>query len=164
LNYKKNKNYKQTVARVLNGVRKKYSVRGKFSKGDFYRICESENIQLLDGEDANSLRRVKKLYGMLFTFSTGERLVYLRSFFNRNRRLCMKSAMHELGHYFLRHKGFTAAMISGGVLSNSQAEKEANLFARLATKTGQRIGRIGHLKKERNRKNRKPKRINTYQH
>lgn len=129
-----NKNYKHTVTRVLNDVRKKYNIHGKFSKSDFYRICEAENIKLLNDEDANSLHSVKKLYGMLFTFSTGERLVYLRSFFNRNRRLCMKSAMHELGHYFLRHKGFTAKMIAGGVLGNSQDEKEANLFARLTAK------------------------------
>ncbi len=129
-----NQNYRRAVKQVLDRVRQKYHIGGKFTTGDFYRICEGENIELLNNEFGKALHNVKPLYGMFFTFRDGKKLVYLRSFFNRNHRLCMKSAMHELGHYFLGHKGFTAKMVADGNLSNPQDEKEANLFARLATK------------------------------
>lgn len=133
----KNKSIRPNIRKVesvLAKVRKKYDIQNKFfNESDFYRICESESIELLNGEDVKVLHSVKSLYGILFTFSTGERLIYLRSFFNQNHRLCIHTAMHELGHYFLGHKGFTAKMFADGIFSDVKDEKEANLFARLAT-------------------------------
>lgn len=127
---------KEKVKQAINYVREKYQIRGKFTAADFYRICEAENIRLLNCEKSRALPQPKNIYGAIFTFHTGEPFIYLRSFFNRNRRICMKTAMHELGHYFLKHSGFIAAkMIIDGKIRGEQNEREAEYFAYLATKS-----------------------------
>jgi Zn-dependent peptidase ImmA (M78 family) len=44
-------------------------------------------------------------------------------------------AMHELGHYFLRHSGINYKMMKDGSFAVDIQEFEANLFAELTTKT-----------------------------
>ena len=48
-------NCQQKVRETLDAVRAKYGVKGKFTDADFYRICEAENITLLNAGDARAL-------------------------------------------------------------------------------------------------------------
>lgn len=131
---KKNvQDYRRNVERVLQEVRNKYGIPGKFTPKDFYRICEAENIRLFEGGDARKAHKeTPGLLGLLVRTTDGSRFIYLRSIFNRSRRISMDTAMHELGHYFLKHKGFTPKMLLAGKYHNNQNEKEADYFARLA--------------------------------
>lgn len=127
--------YKTKVEKCIADVREKYNIRGNFTQADFYRICEAENIELLNGETGRNFYAVKQFYGFLLSFDEQNRnLIYLRSFFNRNRRINMFVAAHELGHYFLNHLGVSAKASNLFELSSAQNEREANYFARLATK------------------------------
>ena len=118
------------VKRAVAAVRRRYDIRGAFTKADFYRICEAENIRLIKSDIF--YRRIKQIKGFILTVS-GRKMIYLRSF--HQSRFDIKTACHELGHYFLRHGGINfKQMREDDVFADEQIEKEADWFAELATK------------------------------
>jgi hypothetical protein len=125
--------WRHKVKRTLEAVRRKYNITGRFTDADFYRICRAENIWLMNGEGCRNLLEFKKLYGVCARDKSGQYVIYLRSFFSRNRKLCMFTAGHELGHFFLGHVD-TNLKASLGWTPNEQFEREADYFARFALK------------------------------
>ncbi len=111
-------------------MREKYQIRGTFKKADFYRICKAENIRLIKSDAFYT--RIKGIRGFILTVK-GRRYIYLRSL--HHSRFDIFMAMHELGHYFLRHSGINYKMMKDGSFAVDIQEFEANLFAELTTKT-----------------------------
>lgn len=122
-------NTRQKVKEVLDEVRAKYSIRGNFTQSDFYRICKTENIRLVKNEVF--FHKVKRMKGFLLTLG-GRNYIYLRSLHYR-RNFDIRTACHELGHYFLKHEGVSFKMMREGVFSVEQNEVEADLFMTLAS-------------------------------
>lgn len=121
------------VERIFRAVCEKYDIHGRqFTKEDFYRICEGEGIELLNKpEDREFKVRLRKLYGLYIRFrSTGEKFIYLKSFFGKNFKRHV--AFHELGHHFCGH---LAGLKSEGneMVRSGELEREADHFAYLAT-------------------------------
>ena len=127
------------IEKVLAGIRKKYAIQNRLlNELDFYRICEAEDIMLITPEDTKNLdehyqaivKRLSKtkLDGFIAQVE-GFNIIYLRSFFNR--KIDMFFAAQALGHYFLKHSYGTFRL--GWFTEDESAEKEADLFAELAT-------------------------------
>lgn len=119
-------NYQGRVKIIMQTVREKYGITGKFTDADFYRICEGEGIILLNSDEARALKL--ETQGLYFPHPSGERFIYLRSFFSK--KLNLQVATHELGHHFLGH----AELNFKAKTARTLLEREANYFALLAAK------------------------------
>ncbi len=127
---------KSRVERRVLEVRAKYGVIDRpFNKADFFRICEAENISLIHPDRMPEIRVpfvVPQILGFMFHYD-GSSAIYLKCFWFKRFRLDV--AFHELGHYFLDHKGMTLSK-AFQESRNGPVESEADLFASLATSRG----------------------------
>ena len=126
--------WRHKVRQTLEAVRRKYNITGRFTDADFYRICRAERIYLMNTEVARPMSEIKGILGACVRDRDGNNYIYLRSFFSCRPKLCMFTAGHELGHFFLRHNE-TNMRADKWFVPNEQFEREADYFARLALKT-----------------------------
>lgn len=71
---------KQRVAEI-----KKQFDFEKFSEKDFYRICRSERITLLNSKDTcEAMDKIKPLLGLYLRYKGEKSFIWLRSFHKRN--------------------------------------------------------------------------------
>lgn len=147
----------ERVERAIRQLRRKYNIDNRlFTKADFYRICEGEDIYLLTPETyayregkVKILPDFKALSGLYFTFpGLNASCIYLRCFWLK--RFDIFTAYHELGHHLIPSRPLKsdirfALRESGDVVSirpkgdhheaykNSAGEIAADLFAELCT-------------------------------
>lgn len=126
---------KKLVEKTLRQVREKYRIQGRFTKADFFRICEGEEILLVQSIDSlktlfDDLKFIKGFCAYLPR--TKQSFIYLRSVFLK--RFDLFTAMHELGHYFLKHNLIQKDRVSMSHKKyvNSKHEREANYFSEMA--------------------------------
>ena len=121
---------KQKVEKVFARVCKKYGLEsGRFTKADFYRICEEENILLANTDEIKQRKLISRgFYAEFLKNNNLYQLIYLKCFFQKyfNRLV----AYHELGHYFMKH---IAGNFEANHRTDSIKEAEADYFAELAT-------------------------------
>ncbi len=126
-NLRQNHSLKIRVRRMFAYVCRKYQISGKFKKTDFERVCEGENIEIVDG-----LLLTGK--GYFIHSKRGNRYIYLSSRLLNQRSVYLEVAAHEIGHHFFRHleKFGSAELMTSEELKTAQ--REANYFALLAMK------------------------------
>jgi Zn-dependent peptidase ImmA (M78 family) len=138
MNRKSSKDF-QAVERTFRAVCKKHGIKSRsLTKNDFYRICEAEDIGLLNADfdaktETKSAEQLSKtvLRGMLLTDrKDGKSYVYLKCFFQK--KFDRFVAAHELGHYFLKHN-LNPAFDGAPAQTRDRLEDEADYFAFLAT-------------------------------
>lgn len=125
---------KKLVEKTLAKVRMKYNIHGRaFTKEDFYGICRGEEILLFNSlEFQPNVKKIQDVAGFcIFSPKHNCHGIYLKCFFQRRFNLLV--ALHELGHYFLRHcvTGATAKFKSREQ-KDKKYEPEADYFAELA--------------------------------
>ena len=112
----------QKVERTFQKVCEKYDIENRaFTKEDFYRICESENITAKEMDSPTSfyLRVKSKLFIVVEEKLEREKKIF--------------AMMHELGHHFLEHRGRKMQNAFYFDSRDKENEAEADGFALLAT-------------------------------
>jgi len=128
------------VQPVVDAVKTKYKLHGrKMNKRDFFRICTAEHIQIADGPMFEQFADCEQVQGAMMHFpDDGIKAIWLRSFFEAD--LCIMTAGHELGHFFLNHRGgkpsdlFLKRSERADPVGHDIKELEADLFSELMLK------------------------------
>jgi Zn-dependent peptidase ImmA (M78 family) len=119
------------VKPVVDGVKAKFGIEpGKFKMQDFFGICWGEGIEVAEGLDFEFMAEHKAIRGCHMRMPNGVTVIYLRYFFDHNEPNPTRTAAHELGHYFLGHRG-PLDLREGKASKYSRTELEADLFAEL---------------------------------
>ncbi len=113
---------------VIASIREKYNLAGKITEKDFYRICEGENITVVNSSPDPHAKKLKA--GCVFTSSELEGEFFL----NFDKRLKGKEKLrcqfHLLGNHFLhRHELPSTEQVFGKSETNHTQQTEASLFA-----------------------------------
>jgi hypothetical protein len=127
------------VGPVVQAVRTWWMIGDRaFGLGDFFAICESENIALCDSPEFERFAgELQGINGCLMRLR-GRSVIWLRSFFEPTTgEEMLRVALHELGHYFLQHKQAVLAYHADARWRRVINELEADLFSELC-----RTGRI----------------------
>lgn len=130
------------VEKIFHAVCKKYDIHNRqFTKEDFFRICEGENIALGKNEVFRPFsERARRLLGVYVRVRGSEdAYIYLKCIFGK--RFDRHTAFHELGHHFCAHLvGLKSE--EGGIIQVTKKEAEADHFAFLATGLKRRRKRL----------------------
>ncbi len=113
---------------VVALVREKYNLSGKVTEKDFYRICEGENITVVNSSPDPHAKKLKA--GCVFTSSELEGEFFL----NFDKRLKGKEKLrcqfHLLGKHFLHRQELPSAeQVFDKSETNKTQQEEAVLFA-----------------------------------
>lgn len=124
---------KRKVEKIFAEVCEKYNIKNRqFTKADFYRICEGENIVLWDMEEARPCKDVGG--GGAYLRYRDMTAIILRSFFQK--WFDRFTAYHELGHHFCGHIDWINLYATDEevkAIRNKKSEAEADYFSFLAT-------------------------------
>ncbi|MCA1625892.1 MAG: hypothetical protein LC768_08360 [Acidobacteria bacterium] len=114
---------------VIASVREKYNLFGKITEKDFYRICEGENITIVNSLSQPEAKKIK--VGCYFT----SRDLEGKFFLNFDERLKgeekLKGQFHLLGNHFLHRKELPFGKQVFDDSETDGKQKEAELFASL---------------------------------
>lgn len=120
------------VESIANMVRAKYGLTDRtMTMQDFFGICSSEGIELAQDLGFEFMAENRDVRGCFMKLPNGTRVIYLRYFFDFNESDPEFTAAHELGHYFLGHRGTLNLRNFEGPMGRDQSELEADLFAEL---------------------------------
>lgn len=116
---------------------KKHFGFGALTEKDFYRICRSERIILINDKDTcERMEKIKPLLG-LYIRRKDRVYIWLHSFYENT--VDLFTAAHELGHHFLGHRAVSFREKNFRAKSDSQ-ENEADYFAEsLCSETGEAV-------------------------
>lgn len=127
----KSNNWKTKVEIALLSVRQKYGIFGKFTIENFHAVREGEGIEMLAPKFHAQMKNLPGIQGAILGDGKGRRLIYLRKLDD------VATAMHELGHYFLKHKGVNELyLLKASDSFGLNQEREADYFAELAKMEG----------------------------
>ena len=125
------------VKPVADAVRERFGIRpGGFTMQDFFGVCWAVGIELAEGLEYQFMADCRDVHGCLMRMPNGTALIYLRYFFDRYEPEPERTAAHELGHFFLQHKGMLLHKDGWSPdelksYENVRSEIEADLFAEL---------------------------------
>lgn len=124
----------QTIQQTVLDVRARFNVQNRaFNKADFFEICGSENIYIV--EDFHSIfEKFMPILG-IYLYSKKWRAIAINP--RLSRRNWLKVAFHEVGHHFLhRHKPTEHFLREPQTLNYYIREAQANFFSDLMLSGG----------------------------